>query len=103
MAEKVISIQDRRPLWRKAFDSAERTATPWLEELFESDDFHAALGRVTQTRRELHKLAESTSREILHRFNLPAGSDVTRILAEIGRLHTEVRQLSADLSRLRNE
>lgn len=103
MAAKVSNIRDQRPLWRKAFDNVERTATPWLEELFASDDFHNALGIATQARHDLQESTERVTREVLHRLNLPAGSDVTRILGEIGRLHSEIRQLSADVARLRDE
>ena len=35
---------------------------------------------------------------MLHRLNLPAGSDVTRLLNEIGELRKQVRQLTAELA-----
>ena len=40
---------------------------------------------------------------MLHRLNLPAGTDVSRILNEIGQLRVQVRELSAELDEARAE
>lgn len=76
---------------------------PWLEKLFASDDFHSALGLAAQARHQLEKRTERATRVVLHQLNLPAGSDVTRILAEAGRLYGELRQLSVELAGMRGD
>jgi hypothetical protein len=85
------------PLWRQAFDSAERAVAPRAESLVRTPGFAlgAALVRRAQT------LARGTARDVTarawHLLNLPAGSDVTRLRAQIGALDREVRRLGLQL------
>jgi hypothetical protein len=84
-------------LWRQAFDKAERTVAPRAESLVRTPGFSlgAALVRRAQT------LARSSARDVTarawHLLNLPAGSDVTRLRAQIGALDREVRRLGLQL------
>ena len=43
------------------------------------------------------------TRRVLHRLNLPAGTDVTRILNEIGQLRRQVHDLTVELDDTRAE
>jgi hypothetical protein len=85
------------PLWRQAFDAAERAVTPRAEDLVRTEAFNvgAALVRRAQT------LAKDSARGLTarawHLINLPAGSDVSRLRAQIGSLDREVRRLSLQL------
>jgi len=85
------------PLWRQAFDKAERAVAPRAESLVRTPGFNlgAALVRRAQT------LARGTARDVTarawHLLNLPAGSDVTRLRAQIGALDREVRRLGLQL------
>jgi hypothetical protein len=85
------------PLWRQAFDAAERAVTPRAESLVRTEGFHvgAALVRRAQT------LAKDSARGLTarawHLINLPAGSDVSRLRAQIGSLDREVRRLTLQL------
>jgi hypothetical protein len=85
------------PLWRQAFDSAERAVAPRAESLVRTPGFAlgAALVRRAQT------VARSSARDVTarawHLLNLPAGSDVTRLRAQIGALDREVRRLGLQL------
>jgi hypothetical protein len=85
------------PLWRQAFDAAERAVTPRAENLVRTEGFNvgAALVRRAQT------LAKDSARGLTarawHLLNLPAGSDVSRLRAQIGSLDREVRRLSLQL------
>jgi hypothetical protein len=85
------------PLWRQAFDTAERAVTPRAERLVRTPSFAlgAALVRRAQT------LARSSARDVTarawHLLNLPAGSDVGRLRAQIGALDREVRRLGLQL------
>jgi hypothetical protein len=85
------------PRWRQAFDTAERAVAPRAENLVRTPGFAlgAALVRRAQT------LARSSARDVTarawHLLNLPAGSDVTRLRAQIGALDREVRRLGLQL------
>ncbi len=87
-----------QPLWRQGYDAMEAAVGPPLEQLVRSDQFAQGLAAFTRLRRELEAQAARTSRHVLHRLNLPAGSDVTRLLNEIGELRKQVRQLSDELA-----
>jgi hypothetical protein len=85
------------PRWRQAFDTAERAVTPRAEQLVRTPAFSlgAALLRRAQS------LARDSARDLTarawHLVNLPAGSDVGRLRAQIGELDREVRRLGIAL------
>ena len=92
---------DDRPAWRQAFDTVEAAVAPALEQLVKTEQFQVALGLVTSAQKAVQQRAERNMRRALHLWNLPAGSDVTRILNEIGKLQREVRELSKQLDAVR--
>ena len=49
-------------------------------------------------RRGVAQRSERASRHVLHAMNLPAGSDVRRLLTQIAMVEREVRELSKALS-----
>ncbi len=81
------------PLWKKVFDAADSTVGARLNEFARSENFAILAGLVTRARTELMTRSERQSRQVLHLLNLPAGSDVNRLLAQIGLLEREVREL----------
>jgi hypothetical protein len=89
--------QPGTPLWRQAFDAAERRVTPHADNLVRTPGF--ATG-VTLLRRA-QNLARDTARDVTarawHLVNLPAGTDVARLRAQIGALDREVRRLTVQL------
>jgi hypothetical protein len=92
-----------RPAWRQSFDAVERELSPRLEAMVRSEQFAVAVGLAARVQRGMeHELARTT-RRVLHRLNLPAGTDVTRILNEIGQLRIQVRDLQAELDEARAE
>ena len=95
---KATRPADMRPLWRQGYDALESSVGPQLEQLVASDEFSRALGVLTQLRREFEQRASRTTRHVLHRLNLPAGTDMTRLLNEIGELKKQVRKLSEQLA-----
>jgi hypothetical protein len=90
-------MTDDRPLWRQAFDAGESAIAPLLEDLTCNEQVHVAVGLATQAKKAAQRRAERSMRRALHVLNLPAGSDVTRILNEIGKLQSDVRELSKRL------
>jgi hypothetical protein len=85
------------PLWRQAFDTAERAVAPRAERLVRTPGFHVGVSLV----RRAQTLARGSARDLTarawHLVNLPAGSDVTRLRAQIGALDREVRRLGLQL------
>ncbi len=74
-------------------DAVDERLSPTINEMARSEDAAtlAALGR--RGRSEIDRRMEQASRRALHLFNLPAGSDVNRLLEHIARLEREVRDL----------
>ena len=81
------------PTWKKLFDRLDATVGTRLNEFVRSEDFATILALVRRGQRELGRRGEQATRRILHSMNLPAGSDVNRLLAQIGSLEREVREL----------
>jgi hypothetical protein len=87
----------RPPLWRQAFDAAERRVTPRAEEFVRTDTFAvgaALLRRATMLARDS---ARGVTTRAWHLLNLPAGTDVSRLRAQVGALDREVRRLTLQL------
>ena len=68
-----------------------------------SEQFAVAVGLAARVQRTVEGEMATTTRRVLHRLNLPAGTDVSRILNEIGQLRVQVRELSAELDDARAE
>jgi len=91
-----------RPPWRQGFDAVERQLAPRLESVVRSEPFAIAVGLAARVQRAIEGDLARRTRQMLHRVNLPAGSDVTRILNEIGQLRLQVRELAAELDEARS-
>lgn len=89
------------PAWRQGYDAIERQLTPLVETAVRSEQFAVAVGLATRLRHELQAQSTKATRRVLHGLNLPAGTDVTRILNEIGRLQRQVGELTAELDATR--
>jgi hypothetical protein len=85
------------PLWRQAFDAAERVVTPKAEELVRTPSFSVGAALVRRAQGVARNTARGLSARVWHLVNLPAGSDVARLRAQIGSLDREVRRLSLQL------
>jgi hypothetical protein len=91
------------PTWRQGFDAVERQLAPRLDALVRSEQFAVAVGLATRVQRAVEGELARNTRRMLHRFNLPAGTDVARILEEIGQLRMQIRELTAELEEARAE
>jgi hypothetical protein len=92
-----VAAQPETPTWRQGFDAVERQLSPVLEGLVQSEPFAVTVGLVARVQRAMQDQAMRSTRRALHALNLPAGTDVTRILNEIGQLKRQVRELSSQL------
>ena len=86
-------MASQSPLWKQLFAAVDQRLSPTLNDRARSEDAAAlaALGR--RGRSEVDRRMEQASRRALHLLNLPAGSDVNRLLEHIARLEREVRDL----------
>lgn len=89
------------PVWRQGFDAVERQIAPRLESAVKTEQFAVAVGLATRMQRLLQDHSSRATRRLLHQLNLPAGTDVTRILNEIGRLQRQVAELTTQLDHTR--
>ncbi len=90
-----------QPAWRQGFDVLERQVGPALESVVRSEQFAVAVGLAARVQRSMQDQASRATRRVLHQLNLPAGTDVSRILNEIGRLQRQVRELNDQLDETR--
>jgi hypothetical protein len=81
------------PLWRRAYDVADRAVTPRLEELVRTSGFAQGTAFLRWAEAIGRSAARDVSARAWHLLNLPAGSDVQRLRAQIGQLDREVRRL----------
>ena len=88
------------PRWRRAYDALEATVTPRLEALTRTGQFATAIGLALRVQSVARRRTEWVTRGALHALNLPAASDATRILGEIGRLQRDVSRLSQQVRTL---
>ncbi len=85
-------------MWKQLFDAVEQRVGPSVNEFAKSDNAVTVAALAQRGRRELERRLERSSRRTLHLFNMPAGSDVNRLLEHITRLEREVRELRNDLA-----
>ena len=86
------------PGWQGVVARLEDVVTPTADALVRSEAFAIAAGLVHRARREVRQQVERTSRRAWHLVNLPAGSDVNRVLAHIASLERQVRDLEKRLA-----
>jgi hypothetical protein len=90
-------VAEQPAWWRRAFDTVEGAVAPRLESLVRTDEYAWVAATVTWAQASVrHRLAD-TSAAVWHLVNLPAGSDVARLRAQIGALDREVRRLTLRL------
>ena len=85
------------PRWRQAFDVAERAVTPHAESLVRTETFSIGAALVRRARSVAGETARGLTARAWHLVNLPAGSDIARLRAQIGALDREVRRLGLQL------
>ncbi len=85
------------PLWRQAFDAAERAVTPRADQLVRTEYFSLGVALARRARTLADRSVQRLSARAWHAVNLPAGSDISRLRAQIGALDREVRRLTIPL------
>ena len=78
------------PLWRQAFDSWEKAASPMLQQTAVSPGFRDFMRVSTRVKKAVAAEFEKASRQCLHAMNLPAATDVRRLKAQVRELDKEL-------------
>jgi hypothetical protein len=86
-----------RPLWRQAFDRAERAVGRPLEHVVAGRTFNDVFVLTFRAQGALYRGFQGQTRAVLHFWNLPARSDVTRLQRQVGALSAAIQELSARL------
>ncbi len=85
------------PRWRQVFDAAERAVAPRAETFVRTPTFAIGTALVRRAHTVVSDSARGLTARAWHLVNLPAGSDVSRLRAQIGALDREVRRLGLQL------
>jgi hypothetical protein len=85
------------PRWRQAFDTVERAVAPRAEELVRTPYFSLGVALARRAQTLAGRSVQDLTARAWHLVNLPAGSDVSRLRAQIGALDREVRRLTIQL------
>jgi hypothetical protein len=85
------------PLWRQAFDAVEQRVTPHADRLVRTPGFARGVTLLRRTQLLARDTVQGASARAWHLVNLPAGSDVARLRAQLGALDREVRRLNLQL------
>lgn len=83
-----------KPLWRRAFDAAERAVGVPLETVVSTDMFADGLAVAAHLRRRVVRGLEDVTARGLHLWNLPTHSDLRRVSQQVQRLERDLRELS---------
>jgi hypothetical protein len=82
-----------RPLWRQAFDAAERALGGPAEAAVRSEAFNDALAATLRVQRRAQLEVERRTRRLLHMANVPTATDVRLLSQQVASLQREVRRL----------
>ena len=85
------------PLWRRLYDSAERTVGPRLESVVRTEHFARGAALAGWAQATARTQVAALSARVWHSVNLPTGTDVARLRAQVGALDREVRRLAFHL------
>jgi hypothetical protein len=83
---------------RGAYDAIERVLAPRLEALVRTNQYAKVTAFLAGARSSAGARADRAAACLLHAYNLPAGTDISRLRRQLGELDREVRQLRLELA-----
>jgi hypothetical protein len=90
-------MSSRRPLWRHSFDRAERLVGRRLEGLVSTRTFNDVLVLAFRSQNAAYRLFERQTGAVLHLWNMPTRSDVSKLRRQVGALSADLRELGSKL------
>jgi hypothetical protein len=91
------------PKWREAFDAVDRAVAPHAESFVRTPGFSTGVAVLRRAQVLARSSARGLTARAWHLLNLPAGTDVSRLRAQVGALDREVRRLTLQLEAARRE
>ena len=98
-----MTAGESEPLWSAPFRLMQQRLVPAINDFARSEEFAAITAIRQRSTNALARYLEQNSRRTLHLLNLPAASDVNRLLAQIAKLEREVRSLRNQLGLATNQ
>ena len=90
-------MSEGTPTWLKAVLRVERMVGTRVEAAVHSGAYFDLVTRVTRSHERLQATVEGISSRIIHLANLPAGTDVRRVSAQLSRMERRLIDLSKQL------
>lgn len=89
-----------QPLWLKAVHRLERTVGKRVEWAVRSNTYFDLVASATRRQAQAVRMAEDLSRQWLHLFNLPAGTDIRSVREQLARMDRRLTQITKELAEL---
>ena len=86
-------MSNGRPLWRRAFDRAERGIGGPLENFVGTRAFTDLLAVTFRAEGAAYRVFQRQTRAVLHFWNMPTRTDVSRLQRQVGALNAQMREL----------
>ncbi len=91
-----------QPLWKRVFDTVERGSGPVLTRTLSNPDVLEMMTLAVAVRRRAESDLAGLARRGLHLFNLPAGTDISKVSHQVAGLEREIRQLNRRIAELQS-
>lgn len=88
---------------RDLYNAVEKVATPIANAATRSEEFAQLTSTLTGVNKFVRDQSNKVAARAWHLINLPAGTDVQRLKMQVGSLDREVRLLSLELKKAREE
>ncbi|MEZ5376010.1 MAG: hypothetical protein R2733_05800 [Acidimicrobiales bacterium] len=89
-----------QPLWKRVFDAVERESGPALTKTLANPDVIELITIAAAVRKRAQSDLAEVARRGLHVFNLPAGTDISKVSQQVAGLEREIRQLNRRIEEL---
>jgi hypothetical protein len=86
-------MSNGRPLWRRAFDRAERGIGRPLENVVGTRAFTDLVALTFRAQGGVYGVFQRQTRAVLHFWNMPTRTDVSRLQRQVGALNAQMREL----------
>jgi hypothetical protein len=91
------------PLWRRAFDRAEKAVGGPLEAATNSSEFFVSLALAGRVRRAVGHRTDALASWALHQARLPSTTDVRALQLQLAALQREISGLRRELGRVESD
>jgi hypothetical protein len=92
-----------QPLWLRVVTKLERVIGEQVEKLVRSDAYFDLVAQTTHNQGRIAHAVEGISTRWLHLLNMPASTDVRRVLDQLNRMERRLTVVAKELEDLRAE